>query len=150
MPKRPQKKEKGVASKKDYSKLVPTKAQAKKVLLEIARGVSEADIKKVLDASSEIRKKFEVGGPLGRFIEDVKLLISLVKDYFNGNYREIPFASIAAIVAALIYVISPIDLIPDFIPVIGLSDDAAVVAVCLALIEYDLHRYKEWTIENAA
>jgi uncharacterized membrane protein YkvA (DUF1232 family) len=55
----------------------------------------------------------------------------------------------AAIVAALLYVLSPIDLLPDFIPIVGYVDDALVVAACLALVEQDLINYKEWKKQQA-
>lgn len=38
------------------------------------------------------------------------------------------------IIVDLLYVLSPLDLIPDFIPIIGYIDDAMVVAACLALV----------------
>jgi uncharacterized membrane protein YkvA (DUF1232 family) len=114
-----------------------------------ASGVTDDDFKKVTDRADEIRAKFEKGGPLGRFINDVKLMISIVKDYANGNYREIPYLTVGAIVFALIYVLSPIDLIPDFIPVVGYVDDAAVVGLCLIMVEQDLHDYKAWKVEHA-
>ena len=58
----------------------------------------------------------------------------------NGTYRAIPWWSVAAIVAALFYVLDPIDLIPDFIPDIGYIDDAAVVAICLRMVDADLQK----------
>jgi uncharacterized membrane protein YkvA (DUF1232 family) len=81
---------------------------------------------------------------LKRFVDDIRILISMVKDYYSGAYREIPWWAISAVVAALLYVLSPIDLIPDVIPVIGFIDDAAVVGVCLALIEHQLMNYQAW------
>ncbi|RLE31609.1 MAG: hypothetical protein DRJ61_11175 [Acidobacteria bacterium] len=95
-----------------------------------ADGVTDEDFVNVVENAEQIEKKFGIG-PLKRFYDDFLLLISLVKDYWSGDYREIPYSSIAAVVFALIYVLSPIDLIPDFIPVLGLMDDAAVVALCL-------------------
>ena len=86
---------------------------------------------------------------MGKFISDLKILFSVVQDYVKGDYREIPWLTIAAIVFALLYVLSPIDLIPDFIPVIGLVDDALVIAACLAMVEQDLNKYVEWKKQNA-
>jgi uncharacterized membrane protein YkvA (DUF1232 family) len=48
------------------------------------------------------------------------------------------------IVVALVYVINPLDIVPDAIPFIGAIDDAAVVALELALMRKDLHKYRQW------
>ncbi len=118
--------------------------QAQDELKKGMRNVTEEDVQKVLDKQEEIEKKFKSGGPLGKFITEIKLLFTLIKDYVSGEYREIPWWTISAVVAALIYVLSPIDLIPDFIPIIGYIDDAAVVAACLKLIQNDLQKYQTW------
>ena len=81
---------------------------------------------------------------VGNLLSDVPLLVSLVKSYVQGEYKEIPYNSIVAIVATLLYVISPVDLIPDVIPVIGFADDAAAVAFCMKMIHDDLEKYKAW------
>jgi uncharacterized membrane protein YkvA (DUF1232 family) len=124
-----------------------TKRQAEEELKKRAKMVNEEDVKNILDKKQEIEDKFTSNGPLGKYIEDVKLLFSIISDYAKGNYKKIPFWSIASIVAALAYVLSPVDLIPDFIPVFGLVDDALVVAICLKMIEQDLQNYKVWKIK---
>jgi uncharacterized membrane protein YkvA (DUF1232 family) len=125
-----------------------SKEQATAIVTKEAERVTDQDIEKVLDKSEEIRRRFETGGPLGKFVEDFKLLMAVVKDYRRGKYRKIPFWTVAAIVGALLYVLNPLDLIPDFIPGLGQIDDAAVVAACLLLVRQDLHKYKKWKIEN--
>ena len=107
------------------------------------------DLKKVINKGDEIEEKFRGNGSLGRFISDLKLMFSVIQDYISGKYRKVPWWSIAAIVAALLYVLNPIDLIPDFIPGFGYIDDALVVAACLAMVEQDLQNYKDWKKKNA-
>ena len=48
------------------------------------------------------------------------------------------------LITSLLYVLNPLDLIPDLIFGFGLVDDAGVVALCLKLVESDLHRYAAW------
>ena len=110
---------------------------------EGAEKVTDKDIEKVVNKSEEIKKKFS-GRSLGRFIEDAQLLISIVKDYWSGKYRQVPYGAVAAIVFTLIYVFNPLDLVPDILPIIGEVDDAAVVAACLMLVERDLYKYRDW------
>ncbi len=109
-----------------------------------AANVDKEDIRKVMDSAEDIKQKIVNNAPLKRFIKDVSLLFSMIKDYWNGCYPRVPWWVIAAIVFTLLYVLSPIDLIPDFIPVIGLLDDAAVLGLCLVLIENDIQTYQEW------
>jgi uncharacterized membrane protein YkvA (DUF1232 family) len=111
---------------------------------EGAQKVTEKDVEKVVTRSEDIKKKFLSGGPLNRFIEDGKMLISLVKDYWSRAYRQVPYGTIAASAFSLIYVFNPLDLVPDVLPVIGQVDDVAVISACLLMIEHDLKKYKDW------
>lgn len=121
-----------------------TKEKAEEQIKKGAKKVTEEDLQKVLARQAEIEKKFSGDGPLGKFMGDVKLFFAIIQDYVKGNYKAVPFWTIAAIVTALLYVLSPIDLVPDFIPGLGYLDDAVVVAACLSMVQQDLHAYKEW------
>jgi len=114
-----------------------------------AADVEDDDVQKVMDRASDIKHKVIDSNLLQRFVKDVKLLIAMIKDYWNGFYREIPWWVIAAVVFSLLYVLKPIDLIPDIIPVLGLTDDAAVLALCLAMTEKDILKYQNWKNSNA-
>ena len=109
-----------------------------------ASKITEKEIVKVIDKSEEIQKKFYQRGPLARFVEDGRLFLAFVKDYWAKKYRVVPYGIIAAIVFTLIYVFNPLDLIPDILPVIGVVDDATVMGACLLLVEQDLLVYKKW------
>ena len=127
----------------------PTEKLTHDALHEGAKKIKKEDLQKVLSKQKEIEEKFQPDGPLGGLLFDVELLISLIQDYDKGNYREISWESLSGILTALLYVISSVDLIPDFIPVIGTLDDAVVVAVCLKLVKNDLDAYALWKTKNA-
>ncbi len=111
-----------------------------------AEKVTPADVDKVVARSEEIQRRFTSGGPLHRFVEDGRLLLAAVRDYWTGRYRKWPLGTIGAIVFTLLYVFDPLDLIPDVLPIIGQIDDAAVVAACLFLVEHDLRTYATWRL----
>jgi uncharacterized membrane protein YkvA (DUF1232 family) len=107
-------------------------------------GAAHSNVDNVLEHEADIDHKFESQKALHALIEKGKLLFSLIRDYATGRYREAPYWVIGAAAFALLYVLSPIDLIPDMIPGIGYLDDAAVVALCLKLIEVELTKYRRW------
>jgi uncharacterized membrane protein YkvA (DUF1232 family) len=87
-------------------------------------------------------------GLLARLFQDFKLLFPLIKDYWKGTYRDVSAKSIVTFVVALAYIISPIDLIPDYIIGLGQIDDAAILGLSLYFLEKDLQKYKNWKDRN--
>ena len=87
-------------------------------------------------------------GFLARLFQNLRLLIPLIKDYWKGTYRDIFVKSIVIFVVALAYIISPIDLIPDYIIGLGQIDDAVILGFSLYFLEKDLRKYKEWKDMN--
>jgi uncharacterized membrane protein YkvA (DUF1232 family) len=83
-------------------------------------------------------------GRLGGRVDDVLTLIRLVRAYARGDYRSVSWRTVALAVATLLYLLTPIDLIPDFIPVLGYVDDVAVVALVVASTAKDLDRFRAW------
>ena len=83
-------------------------------------------------------------GLLARLFQDFRLLIPLINDYWKGKYRNVSAKSIVIFVVALAYIISPIDLIPDYIIGLGQIDDVAILGLSLYFLEKDLLKYKEW------
>lgn len=68
----------------------------------------------------------------------------LVRAYVKGSYRQVAPGSLLMIVASLIYFVSPIDLIPDFILGFGLIDDATVLAWTIKACASDLAAFIAW------
>ncbi len=112
------------------------------------KAVKEEDAQKVVDNATQIVGKVERSGVLKRELAKVRLLLMMVEDYLDGEYREVPWFTIAAAVVALLYILSPVDLIPDFIPVIGLTDDLAMLLLVWTLISEDICRYAHWKAQR--
>jgi uncharacterized membrane protein YkvA (DUF1232 family) len=68
----------------------------------------------------------------------------LLRAYAQGEYREIPWKSLLLIVAAILYFINPIDLIPDLLPLVGLTDDVGVLFLVYKSIGSDIDKFLEW------
>ncbi|NAW63959.1 DUF1232 domain-containing protein [Photobacterium halotolerans] len=122
--------------------------EAKEKLESSSRKVTDKDIQHVLDKEQIIEEKVQKSGTLRKYFNVVKSMYGLVKAYWKGEYREIPWFTIAAIVTALLYVFNPLDVLPDVIPFLGLTDDALILAVCLKLVQQDLDDYEAWRAEN--
>ena len=87
---------------------------------------------------------FELLRMIGRLWSDLPLLVRLLKAWKDGSYRGLSVRTLASCAVALLYVLSPVDVIPDFIPGIGLIDDAAVLALLLHSIAQDLAAFRVW------
>ena len=90
------------------------------------------------------KKAFANKGKLEEVWNYLQLFFSISRDYINGNYSVVPKGSIIAIIGALIYFLSPIDLIPVFIPVIGYIDDIFVLGLVFNQVRSDLEEYEKW------
>ena len=92
----------------------------------------------------QVEAKLESVPKAGVYLAEVPRMIALLKDHIQKDYTETPKKSLILIVAALLYLVNPKDIIPDKYLGVGLLDDAAVVAACIALTRKDLDAYDAW------
>lgn len=98
----------------------------------------------VLSREDDVMKKVEKRSVLKALTEDFRLLYDLLHDYYSGRYPNVSKFALGMIAFTLFYVLSPIDLVPDFIPVIGFADDVIVLTVCFAVLNREIKAYKKW------
>ena len=77
-------------------------------------------------------------------------LVRLVRSYVGGEYRQIHTTTIVSGVGVLLYVLSPIDLVPDFIPVVGFLDDLSLISWFVGKFNGEIVRFREWEETSAA
>lgn len=136
---------------KDCTQIVVFDEKKAKEVLEKGYSLAEKtlnDEDSIERLLQRIEKKLRGIHLVGDKLATIPLLVSLVRNYTKKEYTDIPVGSIIAIVSALIYFVSPIDVIPDSIPFLGYFDDATVVAVCWQLVESDVAEYQTWREKN--
>ena len=84
------------------------------------------------------------GRSLGAVARDARALVRMAHAAVTGRYRRLPRRSLIAAVAGVIYFLDPLDAIPDFIPVFGFLDDAAVLAWVVSRVGRDLDEFLVW------
>lgn len=77
------------------------------------------------------------------FWNDLKSLLNMLRAYWKGEYRDVPYKSLFSAVLALIYFVNPLDLLPDAL-LFGLVDDALVLGYVLSSLKADIESYQAW------
>ena len=95
------------------------------------------------------RKARREKGLVGEFAEELGTLLRLLRAWVEGRYKVVPWKTITYALVAVIYFVDPLDLVPDFLPVVGLLDDATVVAFAVRSIGKDLKKFREWEAQDS-
>ncbi len=119
----------------------------------LERGFREAestidDKEKLSDLLKKLKQKMKSLPMLGSVLANVPTMFKLLNSYLKGDYTEIPRKQLVIIVSAVSYLVSPIDLVPDFIPVVGLMDDMAIISICIKAVRSELEKYLAWREQN--
>lgn len=122
--------------------------KAKSELEKRQKRFSKKDLLSLVSKEKTLKEKFTRQERLKMHFSDFIVLFAMLRDYATRKYTKVPWFIISSIGAALLYVISPLDLIPDFIPFVGYLDDATVLAFCLKLVHKDIVLYKTWKEET--
>ncbi len=81
---------------------------------------------------------------LKKLKQTVPMFNKMIRAFISGKYKRLPWKSLLLIAAGLVYFVSPIDIIPDFIPVLGYLDDMTIILWIANAIREDVENYQEW------
>ena len=109
-----------------------------------AEGMSREDIGETISKGKKAEQMAKESSFLRQYWKDIKTSFALLKDWYMGNYTKIPFRMVASIAGAMLYLVSPLDVVPDWLPFGGLLDDALVLAAVFAMSRRDLDEYATW------
>ena len=92
----------------------------------------------------ESTKKLKNNKAFSDLIDDVKVSLDIIKLYIKGEYTSFSKGNLILIIIGFLYLVNPIDIIPDFIVGVGFLDDAAVFAYLLKMIQHEIEEFKQW------
>ena len=115
-----------------------------KTLLGDAQSYRHDDARSGQLADSALAKAQKNKGALARVFADLGALIRLLKAWAARRYRTVPWRTVSLAIAALLYFVSPLDAMPDFIPGLGLLDDVFIVTWVMRAIQKDLEKFRVW------
>jgi uncharacterized membrane protein YkvA (DUF1232 family) len=99
-------------------------------------------LSKLIDEAKE--KAEEKKGKLKSAWSDLQALLRLVLAWWKKEYQEVPWKTILYAATAVFYFVTPLDFIPDFIPLTGFLDDITVIAFVTNSLKTDIEKFKEW------
>lgn len=76
--------------------------------------------------------------------EKFKTLLRLIRALYKKEYKDFPWGSLVKATATIIYLVSPLDLIPDFIPFVGMMDDFALISWTIGSLSDDIRKFENW------
>lgn len=104
---------------------------------------------KLREMVDEAREKASTTAPssssLAGVIDDLKTMFDLLRAVARGDYR-VRTETLVLIAGAVLYFVLPIDIIPDFIPIAGYIDDAAVIAWVVGRCKSEIDLFRSWTM----
>ena len=75
-------------------------------------------------------------------------MLRLIRAYYRREYRNVSLQNLVMIVGAIIYILNPFDLIPDWIAGLGFADDAVVLAFAVRQTRQTLDDFMTWEIAS--
>lgn len=91
-----------------------------------------------------VADKGERNARFARVRDDLNLLLGLCAAWWRGEYRALGRQALLSVVAALLYFLTPLDMVPDWLPGAGLLDDLAVLTWVMRIWAAELDAYRAW------
>lgn len=109
--------------------------------------IKEKDgVSKLISQSGSKLKSFAKDSDIWKELQSkLEVLIKMMKCHVSGEYKAFSNSSILLIVFALAYFVTPTDVIPDFVPALGFTDDASVIFLIYRKLNKDIEHFLEWS-----
>ena len=100
----------------------------------------------------QVSKKLETlngGNPLiNQLMDHVQLFLRMITKSFTGEYSAFSNKTLLSLVLGLLYFVTPMDVVPDFIPLLGFSDDLSIIYFIIKNFKSDIEAFKVWEVNQ--
>jgi len=118
--------------------------EVRETLEKKAGTISKADANKALKQQHKALNMVSSHSVLSGQMSNVRLFLSFLEDVITRRYTSCEWGTIALIIVGIFWLVSPLDLVPDFIPLAGLIDDVIALTLIASLTSSELNKYKIW------
>ena len=85
---------------------------------------------------------------IDELLEHVQLFLRMTKKSFSGEYSSFSNKTLLSLVFGLLYFVTPMDVVPDFIPLLGFSDDLSIIYFIIKNFKSDIEAFKVWELNQ--
>ena len=85
---------------------------------------------------------------INELLEHVQLFLRMIKKSFTGEYSSFSNKTLLSLVFGLLYFVTPMDVVPDFIPLLGFSDDLSIIYFIIKNFKSDIEAFKVWELNQ--
>ncbi len=95
-------------------------------------------------AAGLVERGGSVSGALDSVRSDLQTFVALLRAWMAGDYRGVATTSVVTVLAAVLYVVTPTDAIPDIVPLGGFVDDAALLSLVASRLSTEIEDFRAW------
>ena len=119
--------------------------RAKSLYMEKAQEIAheEGKLRQLLKNAGEKLEKFAHHPKVQPILESLMIFKRMIKAHKSGEFK-VSAKSLALIVLGILYFVSPLDIIPDFLPVLGFTDDLSVILAVYHAVKHEVQAFLDW------
>ena len=109
----------------------------------------QSQIKELIwKVSQKLQKINGSNKQINELMEHVQLFLRMIKKSLSGEYSAFSHKTLLSLVFGLLYFVTPMDVVPDFVPLLGFSDDLSIVYFIIKNFKSDIEAFKVWELNQ--
>ena len=121
-----------------------------KIFRQAMRMINEqSQVKELLwQVSQKLQKINGSNKQINELMNLIQLFLRMIKKSLAGEYSAFSHKTLLSLVFGLLYFVTPMDVVPDFIPLLGFSDDLSIVYFIIKNFKSDIEAFKVWELNQ--